>query len=449
MEHKTARLVGSRLLQAIILRIALYAFFILTGAFIGATEATEDESINVIAKVADVFGLFAFSILSLQFILSSRLPWMERPFGLDRLMRFHRRMGITAAVLLIVHPVLMALSGEPELLTKLFVPWPVQLGRVAVLVLFGTVVVSLRRTAMRIPFERWRFWHNVGAMTMLFLAFGHSFFVKNGIHTKLGRVFWSVLVATALAGWSYRYLREWHQHHAGRYTVARVIPEARNTWTLVLTPDDSRRIPLHLPGQFAFIELKQGAGAGEEHPFTIASSPEQRELAFTIRAAGDFTSRIEEFMPGTKVIVHGPFGRFSADLYPEETELVFIAGGVGLTPFLSMLRAMRSHGAMRPVTVLHACRNEQDLLMRQELAGMAESSAGLLRVVHILSSPDDTWQGLCGRIDGELIRQHLGEHSDARGFYVCGPPGMMTAAVVALRQLGISKARIHTERFAL
>lgn len=449
MEHKTARLVGPRLRQAIILRIALYSFYILVAVLIGATEAREDESVNAVAKTADVIGLFAFSILSLQFILSSRLPWMERPFGLDRLMRFHRRMGITVAVLLVAHPILMAASGEPDLLTKLYVAWPIQLGRIAVLILFATVVVSLRRTALRIPFERWRFWHNVGAISVLVLAFAHSFFVEGGVHTSLGRVFWSVLAASALAGWGYRYFLEWHEHYAGRYTVAAVIPEARNTWTLVLVPDNGHSIPTHLPGQFAFIEFKEGPVAGEEHPFTIASSPEQEELAFTIRTVGDFTGRIAELSPGAKVFVHGPFGRFSASLYPEEQELVFIAGGVGLTPFLSMLRSMHRSGTMRPVTVLHACRTEQDLLMRQELTAMAEASAGSLRVVHILSSPDGTWQGLCGHLDGELLADHVGEHSDTRGFYICGPPGMMTAVKSDLRKLGIPKARIHTERFAL
>lgn len=449
MEHKTGRLVGTRLQQAIILRTALYSIFILVAVLIGATEATEEESVNAIAKVADIIGLFALGIIALQFILSSRLPWIERPFGLDRLMRFHRTMGITAGVLLVAHPVLMTASGEPELLTELFVAWPIQLGRIAVLVLFTTVVVSVRRTALRIPFERWRFWHNVGAVSVLFLAFAHSFFVEGGIHTSLGRVFWSALAAAAVAGWSYRYLREWHEHHAGRYIVARVVPETRTTWTLVLTPDQGQKIPAHLPGQFAFIEFKDGPLAGEEHPFTIASSPEQEELSFTIRAIGDFTSRIAELPPGVKLIVHGPFGRFSANLYPEEEELVFIAGGVGLTPFLSMLRSMRHTGAARPATVLHACRTEQDMLMRQELAAMAEASQGLLRVVNVLSTPDENWKGLCGHVHGKLIADHVGEHSDARGFYICGPPGMMQAVSSELRKMGISRARIHTERFAL
>lgn len=96
LEHKTGRLVGSRLRQAISIRIALYCFLILITAFIGATEATKDESSDTVAKIADVIGLFAFSILSLQFILSSRLSRMERPFG-HRLLHFHRRMGITVA----------------------------------------------------------------------------------------------------------------------------------------------------------------------------------------------------------------------------------------------------------------------------------------------------------------------------------------------------------------
>lgn len=80
---------------------------------------------------------------------------------------------------------------------------------------------------------------------------------------------------------------------------------------------------------------------------------------------------------------------------------------------------------------------------------MAEASSGFMRVVPVLSSPGETWQGFCRHIPGEFIAQHLSEHSEARGFYVCGPPVMMTAVESYLRKLGISKARIHTERFAL
>lgn len=446
---KTAKFVGKQQRQAAAFRIALYCFFILLIGVIGLTEASEEESVNLLAKTADAIGLLAFGILALQFLLASRLPWIERPFGLDRLIRFHRSMGVTAATLLIAHPVLMTLSGEPELLTKLSVEWPVQLGRMAVLVLFATVVVSLRRTALRIPYERWRFWHNVAAVSVLGLAFTHSFFVKDGIHTRLGRGFWTVLVGSAFLAWGYRHLREWHQHHAGRYVVSQVLPEANNTWTVILKPQGGNRIPPHLPGQFAFIKVVHGYGAGEEHPFTIASPPEQEDLVFTIRNSGDFTSRIHQLKPGTKVSVHGPFGRFSAALYPEEIELVFIAGGVGLTPFLSMIRSMHHSRTWRPTTVLHACRTEADLLLRDELRAIEKSSQGQLRVMHVLSSPDDTWHGRRGHIDHKIIEEHLGESAAARGFYICGPSAMMKAVEQHLMQMGISQARIHSEKFAL
>jgi predicted ferric reductase len=445
---RTAKFMGKHRQQAVAFRIAIYCFFIVLASGIGLTEASE-EAINPIAKTADAIGLLAFGILSLQFLLASRLPWIERPFGLDRLIRFHRSMGVTAAALLVAHPVLMTLSGEPELLTKLSVPWPVQLGRVAVLVLFATVVVSLRRTALRIPYERWRFWHNVAAVGVLGLAFTHSFFVKGGIHTLLGRIFWIVLVSIALLAWSYRHLREWHQHHGGRYLVSQVVPEANNTWTVVLKPEPGRRIPAHLPGQFAFIKVLEGYCGGEEHPFTIASSPEQGELVFTIRNSGDFTSRIYELIPDAKVLVHGPFGRFSANLYPEEKQLVFIAGGVGLTPFLSMIRSMHRTQNWRPVTLLYACRTQADLLMREELAAMEESSNGRLQLVHVLSSPEKTWQGLCGHINGDLILQHVTGSSTDRGFYVCGPPAMMKTVEQDLKHTGVSGSRIHSEHFAL
>ncbi len=446
---ETAKFVGKHLHWAVAFRVALYCLFIVLTVFIGITEASEGESRNLIAKTADAIGLLAFVILALQFILASRLPWIERPFGLDRLMHFHRSMGVTVAALLIAHPLLMALSGEPDLLTKLLVPWPVQLGRVAVLVLFATVVVSIRRTALRISYERWRYWHNVAAVTVLILAFTHSFFVKGGIHTLLGRTFWILLVGIALVGWGYRHLRKWHRHQVGRYTVSRVVHEANSTWTLVLTAENGHSIPPHLPGQFAFIRMLGGYGAGEEHPFTIASSPEQEGLVFTVRNSGDFTDHIHELKPGTRVLVQGPFGRFSANLHSEERELVFIAGGVGITPFLSMIRSMHRSADWRSVTVLHACRAEADILLRDELSAIEKSAKGRLRLVHILSSPEKSWQGLRGHISGKLIEQQVGGLSEGRGFYICGPPRMMKAIEDDLKHMGISAQRIHSEKFAL
>lgn len=430
-------------------RIAIYALFLLLCAVIGLTEASGEMSTNALAKVADGSGLLAFGILTLQFFLASRLPWVEHPFGLDQVIRFHRTMGVVAAALLMTHPVLMALSGEPELLTQLSAPWPIQVARVAVLALLGTVFVSLRRTALRIPYERWRTWHNVAAISVLVLAFAHSFFVERGIHSKLGRIFWAVFVILALAAWGYRQFRGWHEHHAGRYVVAAVVPEANHTWSLVLKPDAGRRIPPHLPGQFAFIRPLRGHGAGEEHPFTIASSPQRTELIFTIRKAGDFSGGIQDITPGTPVRVNGPYGRFAAELYPEEKELVFIAGGVGITPFMSMLRAMRDTGGWRPVTLLYACRTEEDLVMREELAEMERKAPAGLRIVHLLSSPAGTWQGECGHIDENLIRKYVPDPAQGKGFYACGPPGFMRAAKAAMLSLGVEKNRRHIEKFSL
>lgn len=446
---QTEKYIGEPLRRAIAIRIALYCVLIVLTTVIGITQGSEGEPPNVLAKIADTMGLLAFGILALQFIVASRLPWIERPFGLDRLICFHRSMGITVATLLVAHPSLMALSGEPALLTKLSVPWPVQLGRIAVLVLFATVVVSIRRAVFRIPYERWKTWHNAAAVAVLVLAFLHSFYVKGGIHTLPGRTLWIVLIGIALAGWGYRSLQQWHQHHAGRYTVSQVIQEDKKTWSLVLLAEDGNGIKPHAPGQFAFIKVLDGHGAGEEHPFTIASCPEQDELVFTIRNAGDFTNQINQLSPGTRVSVHGPFGRFSANLYSEERELVFIAGGVGITPFLSMIRSMERTADWRSVTVLHACRTEVDMLMRNELVAIERSGKSRLRVIHVLSSPEKSWQGPCGHITGDLIQQQVSGGLEGRGFYVCGPPRMMEAIEKNLKRIGVSPQRIHSEKFAL
>ena len=107
----------------------------------------------------------------------------------------------------------------------------------------------------------------------------------------------------------------------------------------------------------------------EEHHFTIASSP--TEPAFhtsTIKASGDFTATIGQTSPGDLAIIQAPFGRFSYVLKPQALDLVFIAGGIGITPLMSNLRHMRDTQADRRVLLLYSNKTENDIVFREELA---------------------------------------------------------------------------------
>jgi ferredoxin-NADP reductase len=152
--------------------------------------------------------------------------------------------------------------------------------------------------------------------------------------------------------------------------------------------------------------------------------------------------------PEHAVTLSPPYGRFSYVLNPAETDLVFIAGGIGITPLMSMIRHMHTAGAERDVLLIYGNRTEEDIVFRRELADIAASGKPRLRAVHVLSRPSSAWDGETGRIDREMIARLCGEVT-SKGFYVCGPRGMMRDVIRALRDLGVPRSRIHYEHFDL
>lgn len=405
-------------------------------------------------QLADQFGLLGFTILALQFPLAARIPWIEWPFGLDIVVRFHRAMAVFATLLLLAHPLLMAAGGEPELLTRWDAKWPIQVGRAALLVLLATVVLSLGWRAMRLSYETWQRWHRLFAGSLLALGVVHSSVVAEELATWPMRVVWGALVLTAAA--AYAYHRIYHPRYAdrGEFVVAEVVPESHDTWTVRLRPErtggGAGGVAPYLPGQFHYLTLAHAGQPAEEHPFTIASSPtDGSHLASTIKASGDYTRTVPQIAPGTRARVRGPFGRFSHLLHPDAAELVFVAGGVGLTPFMSMLRYMRDANQWRPTVLFAGTRTERDLLFRDELATMVARARGLLTVVHVLSRPGDTWAGEQGHVTAATIARHVGPDRPGVHYFVCGPPALSATVLAELGQAGVPAGRLHTEQFAL
>jgi ferredoxin-NADP reductase len=149
------------------------------------------------------------------------------------------------------------------------------------------------------------------------------------------------------------------------------------------------------------------------------------------------------------VAVQAPFGRFSYLLHPDERDLVFIAGGIGITPLMSMLRHMRREGSGHDVLLLYGNVGERDIVFREELANIQAGTAPRLQVVHVLSRAGAEWQGERGRIDAAMIRKYASGDLAARSFYLCGPPPMMAALIASLSAMGVPPRKIRSERFAL
>lgn len=428
-------------------RVSLYVFIVILPLILALIFAPSEG--NFLRNLGLGFALMGITILALQTLLASRFKWISKTFGFDVVIRYHRNIAIFAVFLLLFHPLLLILGGAGwSLIYKgnLFV-W---LGKAALVLVILNVLLSVYQNRLKLKFERWRNLHDILGPSLLVLAFVHSWYVGDDLQIVPLRILWVILLGTAIIVFVYhRFFRPWLLSR-NPYTVTEIDQEANKVWTIKLTPPEGKHIFDYLPGQFQFIKFLRGRGLPEEeHHWTISSSPSQKKyLSSTIKELGDFTATIGKTEPGDKAVVHAPFGRFSYLFHPEEKDLVFIAGGIGITPVMSMLRFMRDNNEKIPVTLLYGNPDEDSIVFKEELRSIEEGEHPSLKLVHVLQDPADDWTGERGFVDREKIKKYCGENLSDKGFYIVGPAALIEKSIQNLHSLGVKDSKIHLEIFS-
>ncbi len=235
------------------------------------------------------------------------------------------------------------------------------------------------------------------------------------------------------------------------WKVVKAEPEDHDTYSLYLEGSDEK-FTGRKAGQYAAISIMRPEGWSEPHPFTIAAAPEDAILRLTIKKAGNFTSAIPDLQPGSPVRCMGPFGVFCKDIDIKPV-IVMLAGGVGITPFLSVLRHFRNIKAGNKATLFWVNKFIADVFCADEIKEMTRDLD--LTVVHCLSRDENVqryfqqqyqrvlYEG--GRLSGDILKRY-GVAKDA-AFYLCGPPPMMEATLKELGSLGVDQAAVEQEKF--
>lgn len=431
--------------------ILLYVAIVLSPLIVVALvrPLTDHSFLQTIGKNLALLG---FTILALQFVVSARLKWIERPFGLDVLFHFHKAMAVLASLLLVSHPLLIAFGGDDwSIIVGPQVMWHIWLGRIALLVLLVHVLLASFRFIIKLNYETWRFVHNLGAVLIVLLGFFHSWNAGGDLQLASMKLLWVAILVVAIAGYLWHRVMRHLLLRRKPYRVTNVQRETDEVWTITLAPAERVDRFHYLPGQFHFVTFYRASNLPvEEHHWTISSSPTTPDvLCSTIKESGDFTASIGKTKPGDMAVVDGPFGRFSYLLHPGERELVFIAAGIGITPLMSMLRHLRDTRDERSVTLVYANTTEADIVFHDELTEMERDCVIPLRVVHVLSKPSDVWQGERGRLEEDKIKRLCGPDLPGCAFYVCTPPDLLSLTIRTLRNAGVPAARIHFEQFNL
>ncbi|MBD3305785.1 oxidoreductase, partial [candidate division KSB3 bacterium] len=389
------------------LRIGIYLVVVLMPLGFVATFRF-DSYYSMTYEVGRNFALIGFMMLCLQFIMAARFPWITRPFGLDIVIRYHKYMALGAALLLVAHPVLFAIGDKGwAWLISLDVAWYIWGGKIALGLLLVAVILSVFHRVFHLTFEKWRLSHDILQPTVLVVAFIHIWVVGDAVQSLTMKIFLGTMFGLALIAFSYQRLLRPVLLKRRAYRVIDVQKNTSDVWTITLAPPQGEHRYAYLPGQFQFLTLHRRQDLPvEEHHWTISSSPTEKEyVCSTIKELGDFTATIGQTQLGDTATVHAPFGRFSYVLHPEERDIVFVIGGIGITPAISMLRHMRDTHSQIPVVLLYGNKRREDILFYDELADMEHQGIPPLTVVHVLENPDQSWNGETGLIDREKIER--------------------------------------------
>jgi predicted ferric reductase len=390
-------------------------------------------------------GFVALAMLGLQFALTARFRRIAAPYGLDTLLHFHRQAGLVAFGLALAHPLILFVV-EPAFLEFLD-PRASFVRAGALWALLGCLVLVIGLTLWRQPlglsYDWWRATHAILAFLVVFIGLVHVLRVGYYISVPWKQALWVGVTGGAMLLLVHARVVKPLCLRRTPYRVAQVRPERGDSWTLVLEPVGHGGMPF-AAGQFAWLTLGSSPFALEQHPFSFASSARQpARLEFTIKELGDFTSTIGQVRPGTTAFLEGPYGAFTLD--PNATGAVFVVGGVGITPVMSILRTLRDAGDRRPLVLIYGNPTWEEVLFREELAELEEELE--LRVVHVLEEAPAGWRGEEGWIDEALLQRHLPSDSPEWEYFVCGPEPMMDLVEPYLLARGVGLRRLNSERF--
>ncbi|MCD9625039.1 ferredoxin reductase family protein [Rhabdothermincola salaria] len=434
-----------RLITSAVLWISLY-LALAVAPLLFALLADPPPARAFWTELSVAFGFVGLALLGLQFAVSARSNGVDAPYGHDVVLRFHRQISMVALGLVLAHPIILFVTDAAPwgLLNVFDAPWRARFGVLSVLALLAIVATSLWRLQLRLSYEVWRLSHDLLAVVIMVAALLHVELVGHYVAGTWRQVLWAVMSLGILGVLAWIRLIKPLAMRRRPWVVDEVVERADDVWSLRLRPvgHDGLRFD---PGQFAWITVGRSPLRVTEHPFSMSSSAEEPDLLeFTIKAAGDFTSTVGEIQPGTRVFVDGPYGVFTP-IRNEGAGFLFVAGGIGVTPIMSILRTLADLGDRRRMTLVYANQTWDDVAFADELADLEQRLE--LRVVHVLAEPDEDWEGEAGFVTHEILEPNLPERPDRVRCFLCGPAPMMDAVTHDLLALGLDLEQIHNEEF--
>ena len=393
-----------------------------------------------------VTGLLAGYGVVVLVALMARIPPLERGIGADRLARWHAMGGRYTVSLVVAHGLLIlwgyALTAHTNVVSEgksLLLSYPdVLAATVGGLLLVGVGISSARAARRRLRYETWYYLHFYTYLAVA-LAFSHQFATGADFVNNVGaRVLWGGMygaVAAAIA-W-YRFVTPVRQAVRHQMRVQSVERESVDVISVVIAGRHLDELRAESGQFFRWRFLCRGMW-WTSSPYSLSAGPRPDRLRITVKDLGDHSRALANVRPGTRVYAEGPYGAVTASLR-KQRKVLLIGLFIGITPLRALFETLPA--GKGDLSFIYRASCEDDVVFRDELERIAERRGAKLWFV----------TGRRAELGGDplsptALASNIPDlaHHDV---YLCGPPGMTTAAAKALRKAGVSRRRLHHESF--
>ncbi|MCA9373259.1 ferredoxin reductase family protein [Candidatus Woesebacteria bacterium] len=429
-----------------LLTLAIFAFIPILLWLVVPTPLPRFSTLGgVIVSLGQVSSLVAIVLFSLNFVISTRLEFINKLFhGLNNAYIKHDQIGQIALVLALLHPLLLLPKYSDSLSSAASFFWlssnqPYNYGIIA---LWGMVILVVLTLYLRPKYEIWKFIHKFFGLAFLFASL-HVWLITSDVSSFLPlRIYMLSITTTGLVAYLYKSIFGSFLIPKYHYVVSEIKEIHGAVLEITMTPKSESDKINFVAGQFVFVKFLSENVTNEEHPFSIVSSPTEQAVTLAIKKLGDYTSILNKLEIGAKAVIEGPFGAFNS-YNPKNQKQLWIAGGIGITPFLSMLsEASGKQNSQLNIDLYYCVKNQNEAVYLEKILQLANMSVTTkFKIIPFYSEEH-------GHISADVLRLNSGDLSTA-DIFICAPPAMIHSLKENLNAANIPASNIHSEEFNL
>jgi predicted ferric reductase len=391
--------------------------------------------------VAQGFGILAITLISLNFALTTRWRIFEKLLGgLPEVYIAHKILGTTGILCGVLHLSFLLLHAYsyPSLYNLYLLPstyWSLDYAKIA-LALF--IILGIMAASRKIKYDLWKYYHKYMGLAFLFAAL-HVLTINSDVYKdELLRTWISILMGIGF--FTFFYTKSLYKYIGPRYKyVVSDIEKLKGKVNVISMVPAKRRRIRYQPAQFVYVSFRSKEVHEEDHPFTIVSSTDDLTLKISPKEIGDYTSTLKNLKVSSEVVVWGPYGNYGDAFLKDNRDQIWIAGGIGVTPFISMMAYQKNHPKQAKKWFFYCTRASEDASYEEHVRAETKE-LGITLIQHYSNEK--------GYLTADYIKEHVPDIHD-KVILLCGPPRMMAKIIKQLIKAGVKRSDIIFERFSM